>query len=84
MSTLNNEDFKAEKSSQINWVLSELLQGKEITPLDALHGCGCFRLAAVIHILRKEEGWPIVNVWNKDTRTKKRYAKYILPKKEQV
>ena len=78
MSTLTNADFKAEKSTQLAWVVDELMRGAHITPMDALRGCGCFRLAAIIHILRKERGMPILNIWHIDTYTRKRYAKYVL------
>jgi len=78
MSTLTNADFKAEKSTQLAWVVDELMRGAHITPMDALKGCGCFRLAAIIHILRKERGMPIHNMWHNDAITRKRYAKYVL------
>lgn len=78
MSTLTNADFMATKASHIAWVLAELRKGAHITPMDALKGCGCFRLAAVIHVLRKERGMPILNIWHIDTNTRKRYAKYVL------
>lgn len=38
--------------SQTQWVLDRLLSGYSITPLDALKGCGCMRLAARINDLR--------------------------------
>lgn len=37
--------------SQNEWVLAALQRGP-LTPLDALDGCGCFRLAARIKDLR--------------------------------
>lgn len=46
--------------TQQAWVRQQLLAGKPITPLDALRGCGCFRLAAVIHRLRNDEDMDIV------------------------
>lgn len=36
---------------QIEWVIEALRKGP-ITPLDALNGCGCMRLAVHIHELR--------------------------------
>ena len=41
-------------SSQKDDVLAHLMQGNQITPLDALEQYGIFRLASVIHILRQE------------------------------
>jgi len=78
MATLTNKDFIATKSTQIAWVLDELLKGRQLTPMDALKGCGCFRLAAVIHILKKEGGWNIVNVWHTSSKNKKQFAKYVM------
>ena len=40
--------------SQANNILAHLLEGHSITPLDALQQYGCFRLAPVIHVLRKQ------------------------------
>lgn len=37
--------------SQTEWILSALQRGP-LTPIDALEGCGCFRLAARIKDLR--------------------------------
>ena len=46
--------------TQENWILKALLCNKDgITALDALQGCGCFRLAARISDLRKQ-GHPII------------------------
>jgi hypothetical protein len=38
--------------TQTQWVLEALKQGP-LTPIDALNGCGCFRLAARIADLRQ-------------------------------
>lgn len=38
--------------SQTEWILENLKHGP-ITPIDALQGCGCFRLAARIADLRQ-------------------------------
>lgn len=78
MATLTNKDFIAAKATQISWVLDELLKGRHLTPMDALKECGCFRLAAIIHILKKEGGWNIVNVWHASSKNKKRFAKYVM------
>lgn len=49
-----NEEFVNEESneSQCSKILAVLLDGRSITPLEALNLCGCFRLAARIHDLR--------------------------------
>ncbi len=39
--------------SQSQWILKALEQ-RPLTPLEALHGCGCFRLAARIKDLREQ------------------------------
>lgn len=43
--------------AQTEWILNKLKQGP-VTAMDALQGCGCFRLAARIKDLR-EAGYPI-------------------------
>lgn len=63
--------------TQIEWVLNRLRAGISITPIDALNGCGCFRLAAIIFILR-EEGWNIETVPEKNLLTNKTYARYVM------
>ena len=52
-----------------------LLNGKSITPLDALNMFGCFRLSARIANLR-DEGLPIVT--DMVTINNKRVARYYL------
>lgn len=39
--------------TQNEWILKEL-QKRPLTALDALEGCGCFRLASRINDLRKQ------------------------------
>jgi hypothetical protein len=39
--------------SQVEWILWALRR-RPLTPMEALKGCGCFRLAARIQELRKE------------------------------
>tara|TARA_R100001530_G_scaffold129270_1_gene99493 strand:- start:114 stop:380 length:267 start_codon:yes stop_codon:yes gene_type:complete len=65
------------KASQKSKVLFDLVEGKGITPIDALNDYGCFRLAAVIHQLRSE-GHQIKTTMIEDED--KRYAKYALDK----
>lgn len=43
--------------TQTQWILDALKRGP-ITPIDALNGCGCFRLASRINDLRNA-GHPI-------------------------
>lgn len=40
------------KQSQTAWILEQLTRGP-VTAIDALNGCGCFRLAARINDLRQ-------------------------------
>ncbi|CAB4169100.1 Helix-turn-helix domain containing protein [uncultured Caudovirales phage] len=40
--------------SQEQWILEQLQQGKQVTPIDALNGCGCFRLGARIFDLKQK------------------------------
>ena len=46
------------KVTQKQAILSDLINGHKITPIDALTKHGCFRLAAVVCQLRKD-GWDI-------------------------
>lgn len=50
-----NEEFTSQKAGVRAW----LLEGKTITPLEALNKFGIFRLAAVVHELR-DEGLDII------------------------
>ena len=61
--------------TQTEQIRNHLLEGKSITPLDALRDYGCFRLAARIDELRKE-GLEIQTV--KEKRNDKSYARYVL------
>jgi len=40
-------------------VLRALLDGEQVTPMDALHRWGCFRLAARIYTIR-QRGFPVL------------------------
>lgn len=62
----------SESTSQRQEILSELLAGRTMTPLRALEVCGCFRLAARIHELRRQ--------WHRITKTMHRrgYSVYAL------
>ena len=48
------EPMKTRQSSQAQLIFQHLKRGYAITPLEALNKFGCFRLAAVIHTLRKK------------------------------
>lgn len=62
--------------SQKAIILDILKQGIAINPRKALNICGCFRLAAVIHSLKKE-GYEFVTTTVK-SKTGNSYAEYKL------
>jgi len=62
------------RMSQRDMIRQDLLDGKVITPIDALDKYGCYRLAARISELR-EEGMPIVTYQDPN---KNMYAQYSL------
>jgi hypothetical protein len=61
--------------TQLEMVLTHLMKGKAITPIEALERFGVFRLAAIVHSLRKE-GYQIATDLIGKGRNK--YAKYTL------
>jgi hypothetical protein len=61
--------------TQTEWVLKKLRFGLPLTPIDALNGCGCFRLAAIVFDLKKV-GWNIETIIVK--KNKKRYTSYVM------
>lgn len=61
--------------TQQEWVLSQLKRGKKLTALDALHGCGSFKLATRISEL-KAKGHNIVT--ETVEKNGKRFARYSL------
>ena len=63
--------------TQEEWVLLHLEEGRNITPMDALNLYGCFRLAAVIHMLR-EKGHDIKTTMVENPKGGKKYASYSL------
>lgn len=69
-----NEEFGTQKSNVRAW----LLDGKTITPLEALRMFGSLRLSAIIFRLR-EEGLPIVTE-KIQVSPKKRVAQYYINK----
>ena len=66
--------------TQNQWILATLQQ-KPLTPLEALEGCGCFRLAARIKEL-KEQGHKITTR-SMITPTGKIIASYVLEQGDQ-
>lgn len=62
-------------TTQRDWLRAQLIAGHAVTPLDALRGCGCFRLAARIDELR-QQGLPIRTTIVR--RNTKRFAEYRL------
>ena len=65
--------------TQVQQIHDHLHDGKSITPLEALNLYGCFRLAAVIHILRKDG----ISIETENvTQNGKTFAKYFLTTEE--
>ena len=65
--------------TQVQQIQDHLFDGKSITPLEALNQYGCFRLAAVIHILRKDG----ISIETENvTQNGKTFAKYFLTTEE--
>lgn len=67
-----NEEFGTQKANVRAW----LLDGRSITPLEALNRFGSLRLSAIIFDLR-EEGLPI-EMERLQVSPKKRVAKYFI------
>ncbi|WP_291928651.1 helix-turn-helix domain-containing protein [Limnohabitans sp.] len=67
------------KQTQSQWILAKLQQGP-VTAMDALDGCGCFRLAARIADLR-QAGYHI-ETENRTLANNKTVAVYHLKEKE--
>lgn len=61
--------------TQNEWVLSQLKKGMKLTALDALQGCGSFKLATRISEL-KAKGHNIVS--ETISKNGKRFARYSL------
>ena len=69
-----NDDFGSQKANVRAW----LLDGRSITPLEALNKFGSLRLSAIIFRLR-EEGLPI-EMERLQVSPKKRVARYFIKK----
>jgi phage terminase Nu1 subunit (DNA packaging protein) len=63
-------------TSQKLIILNLLKQGIPVTPMMALNRCGCFRLAAVINMLRKEGNE--IETKRVRSHTGNKYAEYTL------
>lgn len=66
--------------TQVAAIKAYLLSGKSISQLGALNMFGCFRLSAVIWVLRHEHEMNILDEWCEHTSQhgKKRYKSYYL------
>lgn len=69
-----NEEFGTQKANVRAW----LLNGRSITPIEALDNFGSLRLSAIIFRLR-EEGLPI-EMERLQVSPKKRVARYFIKK----
>lgn len=67
------------KQTQSQWILAKLQQGP-VTAMDALDGCGCFRLAARIADLRQAGYY--IETENRTLDNNKTIAVYHLKEKE--
>lgn len=65
------------EDSQRKQIQEWLTSGKSITPIQALKMFGCFRLSAIIYILKYDYGMPIKTEMVYEDGGK-RYAKYYL------
>ena len=69
----------SKKVTQKSRVKEWLLSGRELTPKDAYFNNMGMRLGAIIHGLRHEDGWDIVNL---NETGEDRYARYkLVPRK---
>ena len=65
--------------TQLFNVRRHLLLGNEITPIDALNKFGCFRLSALIYIIRNEDDIPVASD-QPEASNGKPYSRYWIPK----
>ena len=65
--------------TQRDIIRNYMMDGKSITPIEALNLCGCFRLSAVIHTLRHKENIPI-HMDQPQATDGKPYARYWIDK----
>lgn len=72
------------ENSQATMILKHLESGEEINPMVALNKYGCFRLGAIIYILKKD-GYKIhtrIHRYKKPSGNDGHYAVYKLADKE--
>lgn len=72
--------------SQAALILNHLISGREISPMEALEKYGCFRLGAIIYIL-KGEGYKIhtrIHRYKKPSGRNGHYAVYKLEEEQNV
>jgi hypothetical protein len=69
--------------SQAGMILNHLQSGKEINPIEALEEYGCYRLGAIIFIL-KQEGYRIHTRIHKYKKPSGRLGKYAVYKLEDI
>ena len=65
-------------TSQVVIIHDLLKEGVKVNPQMALNRCGCFRLASVIHILRKQHGEDYIKTNRIKSHTGNVYAEYSL------
>jgi len=65
------------KQTQKVQVLKHLKAGNSLSPIEALHLFGCFRLAEIIRRIRKD--YPVLSAKVQDLKTKKFFAIYHMP-----
>jgi hypothetical protein len=63
--------------TQETQILNHLKTGGKLTPIDALNNFGCFRLAAVVHSLKKK-GHDIHSAKISNPSNGKTYAQYSM------
>ena len=69
------------KESQRRSIQTWLLNGRTLTPIEALNMFGAFRLSAVIYVLKNDYDMPIETEMVYEEGGK-RYAKYYLKKEK--
>ena len=76
-----------ELENQRQRIIEYLQQNGSITPMDALNKIGCMRLATRIWELKNWDGYDIktfIETATNNKGEKKRYARYVLIKKEPI
>lgn len=71
--------METRKQTQKDAIRDWLMDGKTITPIEALRMFGCFRLSAVIHTLRHKEGI-LINSDHPEASNGSPYSRYWIDK----